>query len=69
MAKERYRLQQREDGLWNVLDELIGGGPVEIAGVLLYGLERDDAEELFDALRFQDVRLLEKLDAIAKRRP
>jgi hypothetical protein len=62
---DRYRLAEHADGGWSVVDELTGG-PVVINGVMLYRLELEDAEDLADALTFQDARLLAKLEAIAK---
>jgi hypothetical protein len=64
---DRYYLARHESGGWNVIDRLIGG-PVEIAGVLLYDLEADDADDLVDLLTRQDQQVLARLHEITKRR-
>jgi len=63
MSEDRYHLSRREDGLWNVIDTLTGG-PVDIGGVLLYGLTLEDADDLTDLLIRQDARLQARLNEV-----
>lgn len=60
---DRYYLTRHEAGGWNVIDNLTGG-PVEIAGRLLYNLDVEDADDLVDLLLLQDRQLLERLNQI-----
>lgn len=60
---DRYYLTRNESGGWNVIDRLTGG-PVEIAGRLLYNLDAAVADDLVDLLLRQDRQLLERLNEI-----
>jgi len=63
---DRFRVVEHYKGGWNVIDDLTGG-PVEIDGKLLYRLPLEDAEDLADALTYQDAKLLAPLAEIVKR--
>lgn len=49
---DRYNLTKAENGTWSVLDAATGG-PAEVEGRLLFGLELDDADDLVDVLNAQ----------------
>ncbi|HTJ58036.1 MAG TPA: hypothetical protein VL418_10785 [Devosiaceae bacterium] len=49
--------------------DALTGGPVEIYGVLLYRLDWEDAEDLADALMWQDAMVRQKLEEITNPKP
>jgi len=65
---DRYRVVEHYESGWSVIDALTGG-PVEINGVLLYRLDWEDAEDLADALTWQDAMVRQKLEAITNPKP
>ncbi len=55
MWHQRYDMQEEPDGCWSVID-VFTGQPATLDGVLMVGLDIQEADDMLDLLNHRDAR-------------